>query len=137
MDVTTVRTAIADTISGVVGLTYSFVPDAPNPPCAIIYVNDIDYSHFSTFDGTLFSHFNIMLLSSSVAVQSGQELLDLWLSPGGSTSTSVVAALQADDTLDGLVDSLLVQECKRYGATSFTDGGTRYFFAELGVEVIA
>ncbi len=134
MDIQTVSTALAATVAGLGLHQYDYGPDAPVSPAVFIYLHNIpDYQ--ATFDGMASADFILRFLISSVAAQGGQKQLNDLISPTG--TGSAVALIHADNTLGGLVSSLRISEMRDYGVLSLPDGATRYYSAELIVEVYA
>ncbi len=134
MDIQSVSTAIAAVLANLGLHQYDYGPDSPVSPAAFIYPMDVP-EYQATFDGEIAANFVIRFLISSVGSQGGQKQLNDLISPTG--AGSAVALIQADNTLGGLVSSLLITSMRDYGVLSLPDGVTRYYSAELIVEVYA
>lgn len=131
MDVQAVSTGIADSLAGLGIRVYDYGPDAPSSPAAYIYPLDIPEYH-ATFEGHVTANFAVRLLVQSTASKSGQAQLNGLISPSG-----VPAALEADETLGGAVSSTMVTGMRGYGIEQLPDGATRFYTAELVLEVFA
>jgi hypothetical protein len=132
MDLQAVSTAIVDALSGLNVRAYDYGPDDPVSPAAFVYPLDI-VQYFATFDGTADVNMCVRFLVSSVATRAGQAELNGFISPGVG---SAVTALQADNTLGGVVSTSRVTSMRNYGVVTLADG-IRYYSAELIVEVWA
>lgn len=134
MDIQAVSTAIATSMAGLKIRTYDYGPDAPASPCAYIYPDAIAYHEDYTGDTT--ATFIVRFLISSVVTRSGQAQLNLLISPTGPGSAKL--AIESDPTLGGLVTSSTVRFREHsYGVVQLPDQATRFYSAELLVEVFA
>jgi hypothetical protein len=84
---------------------YDFVPDVVVPPCAIIGQLDLTFDT-NNARGLDTANIDVMVIVQRFSERSGQEQLDKYLS--GSGDHSVKAAIEADRTLGGAVDTLRV-----------------------------
>jgi hypothetical protein len=84
---------------------YDFVPDVIVPPCAIIGQLDLTFDT-NNARGLDTANIDVMVIVQRFSERSGQEQLDKYLS--GSGDHSVKAAIEADRTLGGVVDTLRV-----------------------------
>ena len=129
-DVSTIRQALADKMANVYGLrTSAYVPDAPRPPQAVVMPDRISYDlNARRGADTLF--FTITILVGRADDRSSQGNLDKYLRG----TDSVKAALEADRTLGGVVDTCRVTEMRNYAAVPV--GEELYLGAQLIVEVV-
>lgn len=104
----TVRTNLKTRLATISGLrVYDHVPDSVNVPAAVVGQLDI------TFDASFNRGFDnatctIILIVGRMSEQAGQSKLDGYLA--GTGSTSVKAAIEADVTLQGAVQTLRVTQ---------------------------
>ncbi len=124
--VTDQRQALAD-IAKTVGLTgYPRWPAQIEVPCALVKPIEGEY-----FEGR--KVYEVTVLAGAVAadVDNSQDLLDQYLAEDG--DLSLVAALNANKTLNGTSETLNVQGFSDYG--SLDVNGTEYIGAKLTIEV--
>lgn len=135
IDLKAIRQQIALVLTPVVDLRYySFVPDSLSPPCAVIYPASVTYNQ--TFDGMTEIEMIVLLVSSATNNEAGQNQLDDWLTDSG--ATSLVQALNTDTAnLGATVTSTYVREMRNYGVLELPDGGTKFYSAELVLEILA
>lgn len=133
MDIEAIRNGIKEAIRSIDGIRVEDLRDDPKPPCAIVYPKP-PFPFDETFDGTSRPTFCVLILVGYVNTTGAQEKLGAFLSAAG--DTSIKAAIEADQTLGGVVSECLVTDIESYGVISLTDGGTRYLSAELNVEII-
>ncbi len=107
---------------------YNFVPDSTMMPCVVVYPERW------TFDVTEDMTFIIWCLIGTGETQGAQDALMGWLSDEG--PDSIVAALDADSQLGGVVSSVLPLEVRNWGYPSIADGKPRYLQAELVCNVL-
>jgi len=104
----TVRSNLKTRLATITGLrVYDHVPDSVNVPGAVVGQLDI------TFDASFNRGFDnatctIILIVGRMSEQAGQSKLDGYLA--GTGSTSVKAAIEADVTLQGAVQTLRVTQ---------------------------
>lgn len=104
----TVRANLKTRLATITGLrVYDHVPDSVNVPAAVVGQLDL------TFDASFNRGFDnatctIILIVGRMSEQAGQTKLDGYLS--GTGSTSVKAAIEADVTLQGAVQTLRVTQ---------------------------
>ena len=134
MTIADLRGALADALTVALDINaYAYAPDAPLSPAAFIYPEP--FSYHPTFTPSQFDiTFVIRFLVASTNMESGQNLLDDFISQTG--SGSAVVALEADPTLGGLTTSIEVTDLRNYGVLTLPDSGTRYLSAELLVQVL-
>lgn len=127
--------ALAEAFSGISGLKrFSFPPgDLGAPPAIVVSVADGEFADYSpTMDDDV-TDVNLVV---NVFVQWGEnraawQKLTPFIAPSG--ASSLVAAVNADPTLGGVVDSALIGGARNVGP--YTWGATRYLGAEFPVEV--
>lgn len=129
--VSTIRTALASSMNTISGLrTSATVPDAPRPPQAIVMPDRIDYD-LNMMRGADRFYFTIILLVARADDRAAQNNLDAYITGTG----SIKAAVEADRTLGGVVDTVRVTQMRNYAAVSV--GEVLYLGAEFDVEVVA
>jgi hypothetical protein len=131
--VTEVRNAIKDVLKAAFpagGLTaYAIEPASPNFPAAWSLPMRIDY-HAST-DGALTYRMAVNVGTFIGEIGHAQTNLDPFLAPSG--AKSIVAILEADPSLGGVVDSLQVLGMTGYGVREV--GGKTGLVATFEVEI--
>jgi hypothetical protein len=102
----TVRTNLKNRLATISGLkTYESIPDSVNVPGAIVGQLDLNFDY--TFNrGYDQATCTILLIVGRMSESAGQAKLDGYLASTG--STSVKAAIEADKTLSGAVQTLRV-----------------------------
>lgn len=120
MSISQIRAALAQNMAAVPGLRVSsYIPDNPNPPIAVVSPPSIKYEQ-SFGRGLNQYDFQIVLLATRADERTGQDLIDGYCEPTG--STSVRAAIESDRTLGGLVDDLHVTDMTGVSPTTLADG---------------
>jgi len=132
MNVGNIRAALADAMGLANMRVLTYVPDALNPPCAVIYPERIDYDE--TYDGRATAMFVVLLVASTGSQQAAQAQMDDWVS---NVPDSLFAALTHDPTLGGVVESAQTLTLRNWGMQALIDGQTRYLVAEFVEEVFA
>ena len=102
----TVRANLKARLATITGLkTYDYIPDSVNVPGAVVGQLDLNFdATFNRgFDNTTCT---ILLIVGRMSESAGQTKLDGYLASTG--STSVKAAIEADATLSGAVQTLRV-----------------------------
>lgn len=106
-----------------------YTPTIVDPPC--FYPADVSLAYAdarNTFNGLPVIEVTLMLLTAPIDMdQEGQALLDQYLSHPG--STSVKAAIEADQTLGGLVKAVFVHDIDSYRL--YTVGDKPYYGARF------
>lgn len=119
------------TISGLVVKDYQ--PDAIiQVPLSFMSLTQIEY-HRAMGTGTRVLSYTISVIVGRVDTEIGQSELDDYASWSG--SKSVRAALEADTTLGGVVDTLIVQNSA--SVTSLSNGDAQFLTVEFTVLVYA
>ena len=106
---------------------YSFVPEVPVAPCIILYPGPIPY------DVTQGMTVIVWCISGMVDTKGAQERLLAWLDDG---PESIVAFIDADPTLGGVVSSIIPIEVRSFGSPPVAEGRPRYWQAELVCDVL-
>lgn len=122
-----------DTVPGLSGRTYAYVPDGVNPPCA--YVAGPDTVNFDAVfaRGADTYRLIVRVLVDRTAEHSGQDALDDYVS--GSGTASVKVAIEEDRSLGGACQTCQVQTMRNYGI--HTVGDASYLGAELVIDCMA
>jgi hypothetical protein len=125
-----IREAIAARLDTIDGLhVYRNVPGTLNVPAAVVYGPEVDYDIAIETDEYRFS---VVFYVSRTSESDGQDRLDDYLEPAGATSTK--AAVEADVTLGGKVDSVYVESVGEYGPVEAN--GVLYIGASQRVRVM-
>lgn len=127
-----IRDGLAVRLATISGLRVSDVmPDSINPPHAIVRLDSATYDVAQGGDAVDYT-FTIVIIASRTSERVGQDKLDGYLSPTG--SSSIRAAIDADNDLGGVVDSCRAIEIRNYGTIAV--GEVQYVAAEIVVEVL-
>lgn len=103
-----IHAAVSAALATVPGLRVAdHLPEQVAPPMAVIQMETVTY-HRTMQGGTSEWAFLISLIAGRMGDRAAQRQLDGWLSYDG--SQSIRAALEADPTLNGIVQSLVVAE---------------------------
>lgn len=101
-----VRDGLKKNLQEIDGLrVYDLVPDNPQPPSAIIGQLDLVFD-LNNARGLDQANIDVLVIVQRFSERTGQDKLDKYLS--GSGDYSIKAAIEADKTLDGSVDTLRV-----------------------------
>lgn len=119
-----------DTISGT--HCYPYEPDVPITPALIVASYTADYD-LVMGDGTNYE-FEVLVILGRQIDRSFQEQIDSYLQPAG--STSIKAAIEADQTLGGVASYAAVRTVNS-SLTSMDFAGVTYAVAIVRVEVVA
>lgn len=131
MNVEAIAQGVAAALSNLGIRVYDHGPDAPTPPCAYLYPENILFD--ATFDGTERPRFVISLLAQSVDTKGGQAQLNKLISTG--VTGSLIDALHADPTLGGAVASSAPTQVRNYGTRTAAVGDVRYWTAEIVLDI--
>lgn len=129
-----IRAGLATAIATIDGLSAEpYARDNVDPPMAM--VGGPDNAEFDKTFGRGHDdyEFGVIVFSSRVDDEAGQEQLDAYLDPFG--PSSIKQAIEADPTLGGVVEDLRVERTQEYGAHEV--GRVVYFGAVLVVKVMA
>lgn len=132
MSIETIRSGIATNIATISGLRTSVdIPDNPNPPIAVIGLNNVRYDQ--AYQGGLVEYnFVVTVIASRASDRWAQRRLDDYTSTG---ANSVKEAIESDRTLGGSAFDVRVTEMSNVGAVSL--GETSYLAADFAVTVYA
>ncbi len=134
MNVNGVRQGLNVNLATIANLTtYKFVPDKPEPPCALVIPAEPFAVPESMARGIFTYRFRILVLVSDVVDDVAQTALDGYLNSSG--AGSVFAALESDKTLGGTASNATVEQITNYGDVPWNE--LRYWGAELLVRVLA
>lgn len=136
-DITAIRLALATVLESVWGdvqggQVSAYMRPDPIPPLIQIVPGEIDW-HQALQDGCEMYTMNIQALVSETTDLGQQQLLDSLLASTG--EQSIKQAVEADPTLDGLVDDLIVVKTKGYH--SYRIGSGEFLGAEWQVHIYA
>ena len=131
MNLANVRAGIATRLATITSMrVYDTVPLTINPPAAVIALADGTVG--VDFNNALSVNWTVIVLLSRVDDDRSQAVLDAHLSTTG--TTSILAAIAADQTLSGSVDAAVVVGWDQ--PSTYTIAGIDYVGVELTVEVI-
>jgi hypothetical protein len=132
MSISQIRTALATNLATISGLrTAAEVPDLPNPPIAIVALNNVSYDRAFAQGMTSYT-FVITVIVGRAAEREAQRKLDAYISPG---ANSVKNAVESDSTLGGYAYDCRVVSMDSVGSLTISD--TTYLAADFTVTVIA
>jgi hypothetical protein len=132
MSITLIRTGLATNLATIAGLrTAAEVPDLPNPPIAIVALNNVSYDR-AFADGLTNYTFIVTVIVGRAAERTAQRKLDGYITPG---ANSVKNALESDKTLGGYAYDCRVVSMDSVGSLTISD--TTYLAADFTVSVIA
>lgn len=104
--VSQVATGLATRLGTITGLrTYNYQPEQLNPPIAFPVLNSVEY-HRAFNGGDVVMNYTITVIVGRYLDRTAHALLDEFLSYSG--TKSIRAALEADQTLGGVVHTLVV-----------------------------
>lgn len=135
MDISAVRSGLGTAAGAVVSdpplTVFGYVPDAFEAPCFFPAEVDVD------FTGAFARGLDELMVTCRVLVgtaddRASQKLLDGYLSGAG--AASLKAAIEADSTLGGACDDLMVLRVQGY--RYYEHAGAKYVGAELIVKVV-
>lgn len=116
------------------GRVFAFGPGTLNPPTAIVLPAPGDFIVYgATFDDANDYNLIIKVIMSAADDRSGQAQLLGYLHSSG--TTSIVAAIDADQTLGGTCSSATPTVASSWGDVEW--GGQVYYGAEIAVEILA
>lgn len=133
VDVSAIRDALATNLANVAGLrTSGDVPDNPNPPIGVVFLETVEYD--DAFRGGLTTFmFNIMVIVSRADDRTAQRKLNQYISPDG--EASIKSAVESDRSLGGLVQTLRLRSMTSLGSTIINE--QEYMAVEFSVAVYA
>src|SRR3990167_3760979 len=127
-----VREGLMDRLATIAGLEVSDVwPDTVNPPCAVVLPGpDRVATPHTAFASRGSYYLQVIMLGPVGTLADGQRRLDDYLDMTG--ATSVLAAIEGDETLGGATEGLLCGEWQGYGTREAN--GVKYISATMPVE---
>ncbi len=131
--VTEIKQGIATALATIPGLrSYAVQPDNLNPPFAWPMLDTVTYN--GAMRGGLITHiYTVTVVVGRAAERTAQNALDGYVSYD--SATSIRAALEADRTLGGVVQNLLVESANNISTTEGND--TTYLMVDFRVVVYA
>ena len=131
--VTQIKQGIATALATIPGLrSYAVQPDNLNPPFAWPMLDTVTYN--GAMRGGLITHiYTVTVVVGRAAERTAQNALDGYVSYD--SATSIRAALEADRTLGGMVQNLLVESANNISTTEGND--TTYLMVDFRVVVYA
>lgn len=130
---TAIRNALKAAVQTIDGLTgYARVTGQINLPAVIVEPGPISYSE-TLRNGTHGLAYTVVVLVSDTDSDLAQQLLDEYLAHP--SDKSILAAVEADTTLGGVVDWVVCRGVSSYGLIEYS--GTQYVGARFPVEVSA
>lgn len=128
------RTGILTRLQAISGLrSVPHSPDRVSVPAAAVELTSIEFGATYGVNAVDVHQFTIRVYASRADDKSGQDRLDTFINPAG--ATSVKQALDTDQTLGGLAQTLRVTGVDNYGV--YEVGTTPYYGAEFAVTVWA
>lgn len=106
--ITEISDAIKNSLTVIPGLrVYDYLPDQINPPLAYVGIQQVNY-HGAFRGGNPITTYTVVVVVGRVNERTSQRALDEFLAYDG--DRSVRAAIEADPTLDGVIQSLIVTD---------------------------
>ena len=128
--ITQVKTGLAARLATITGLrTYAYQPDQLNAPMAYSNLNSITYHR--TFGGMTEQEYTVTVIVARATERTAEASVDGYTAYDG--TTSVRAAIEADRTLGGVVDDLIVESAT--GIQSVSANDTEYLSVDFVVRV--
>jgi len=130
IDVEAVRQALATNLGTISGLrTSGNVPDNPNPPIAVVFLETVEYDE-AFRDGLTTFMFKVMVIVSRADDRTAQRKLN-----GYDGDRSIKKAVESDRSLGGLVQTLRLNTMTSLGSTIVSE--QEYMAVEFSVAVYA
>lgn len=128
-----VSDGLAARLATITGLrTASVIPDNPNPPVAVVQINNVSYD--TAFKGGLTTYsYIVSVIVGRVTERQAQDRLDAFSSTSG--TQSVKEAIEGDKSLGGIVADTRVVEMT--GVSAVLLGEATYLAANFAVTVYA
>jgi hypothetical protein len=134
MSLTSIRDAVATRLATIPGLrTASEIPDQPNPPIAIVTVQNVDYTQAMAKGLTIYN-LTVTVIIARVAERYAQRALNDYVSTSG--ANSIKLAIEGDRTLGGVAYDVQVTNMTSIGAIQLS-GDVAHLAAEFSVVVYA
>lgn len=125
--------AIATQLSTIDGLQgYDYEPDSIYPPVAFPSITNIDY-HRAMGNGLVIYDITVRVVIGRVNERVAQEALDEYASYSG--AKSIRATIEADRTLGGLVDTLILRNSASVSSTAI--GEQDFLSLDFQIQVYA
>ena len=129
-----VKDGLKARINSVAGLrAFDYQPDQVNPPFAWPTLDTITYHQTGMNNGGVVMNFTITLVVNRAAERVAQDQLDQYMSWDG--AKSLRAAIEADRTLGGVCDDLIVTNAENL--TNIDANDTLYLAVDFKVTVYA
>lgn len=130
-----IRSGLVTRLQTISGLqVYGHEPGQITPPAAVIVTPAIEYHRsFNSAEALKTFQFRVMVLVAQGLIDEGAASLDTYADPG--SSTSVRAAIEADSTLGGVAESLIVESFRPLNAEEVAS--LQYWGGEFSVTVYA
>ena len=128
-----IATGLSEALATVSGLrTYTYQPEQLSPPVAYPELTGVTY-HRAFQGGDVVSNWNIGIVVGRYTDRTAHAVLDKYLSYSG--AESIRAAIEADTTLGGRVQTLILSQGARITALSVADA--EYLQIEFTCEIHA
>jgi len=128
-----IHEALSLALAAVPGLRVAdHLPEQVSPPMAVVQLQNITY-HRAMAGGTSEWQFLIALVAGRMGDRSAQRQIDGWVSYDG--SQSIRAAIETDQTLNGVCQTLIVADM--VAVRPITLGDASYLSCEFNVTVHA
>lgn len=119
--VSQVKTGLATRLSTITGLrAFNYQPDQLNPPIAFANLDSINYHRTMGPLALTEMQFTVSVIVARATERPAEHALDAYTSATG--TSSVKAAIEADRTLGGVVDDLIVESATGIQTISANDG---------------
>lgn len=129
-----VKDGLKARIESISGLrAFDYQPDQVNPPFAFPTLDSIVYHQTGMGTGGVVMNFTITLIVTRASERSAQDALDQYMAWDG--SKSVRAAIEADRTLGGVCDDLIVMNSENL--TNIDANDTLYATVDFKITVYA
>lgn len=116
-----IAVGLAAAITDHTGLrAFDYLPAAPPTPCAVVGVDLIRF-HDTAQLGNPTHRMVVTVLVRQTSDRAAQQTLYAHMAPSG--QLSIREAIEADTTLNGVVDTLVVEEVRNMRQVSIGDGG--------------
>jgi hypothetical protein len=114
MNPTAVRTGLSTALDTITNLRcFDYVPDSLSPPAAIVEPLEIEYGT-AMANGLNRVTAYVLIVVGRMSDRSSQDRIDAYVNTTG--ASSVVAAIEADPTLGGTAESLVVTDFRPLNA---------------------
>jgi hypothetical protein len=129
-----VKDGLKTAIQSVSGLrAFDYQPDQVNPPFAWPTLDNITYHQTGMASGGVVMNFTVTLIVNRASERTAQDALDQYMSWSG--TQSLRAAIEADPTLGGVCDTLIVTGAENL--TNIDANDTLYLAVDFKVTVYA